>query len=850
MKTSISFSGCAAPSVVLLVATWATPAFASERVGPDLPEVFKAGARAHALPPGDLAFIENLGQWPQNVRFLAEGQSMFVRADCEGIGLDVRTPHGGQFVRLRFEGSQATVVEGSEPRDGLHSYFLGNDPSQWRGGARAYGQVTYRSLYPGVDLVLRSHDGVPEYDLVFAPYVDPSCVRVRIEGLDSVEARDAETLRSAGRFGSLLHVAGATFHAEEPDRVDAISTVWFVREDGALGIHVDGRDPARTLVVDPGLVWSTFLGGMAGDLPRAIEFDADGDIYVASDTYSPDFPVTPGAYQQSSGNFQSISVTKYRGQSGALVYSSVFGGTGYNQRPWALTVDRDRRAIVVGETRAPDFPTTQGAYDALQNSAGGLFTGFVTALVASGTALSFSTVLEGTGESQTVMTDVAITPGGDIVVSGGGSPGYPTTPGAYQEAFQGSSSDGVVSCLSSAGARLLWSTFLGGTSSDAAMLTAVDESGRVYYAAITSSSTFPSTSRAFQPTKNPSAISALAVGCLSSDGVSMLWGTFVGGTGQGGIYDNPYSISLDALGGVFVCGDTTDSTFPTTPGAFQRDFAPGSAGASFVTRIAPGGGSLVYGTFIHGDVAGGIGGGVADPSGVLTLFGGTVGPFPTVPGSYETSLGPFNGNPTVLKLSPQGDRLFYGTYFGGSSTELVTEHAVTRHDRVAFCGYTLANGTYPTTPNAAQPNWGGGQSDGFVTVLDLFLQGVEPLGRSTPGCLGAIQSNATEMPAAGASSFALYVSAAPPATDGWLVIGRPAASPLSLGGARLFVDLHQPFRRVRATTDAYGYCEIRVPIPAGSAGLELAAQFAFPSTSACPAPTRVVASNALKITVQ
>ncbi len=106
------------------------------------------------------------------------------------------------------------------------------------------------------------------------------------------------------------------------------------------------------------------------------------------------------------------------------------------------------------------------------------------------------------------------------------------------------------------------------------------------------------------------------------------------------------------------------------------------------------------------------------------------------------------------------------------------------------------------------------------------------------------------MPLAGAQSFALYASAAQPSASGWLLIGSAAAAPLSVGDAGISVDLHRPFRRIRATTDAFGYCENRIPIPAGSAGTAFAAQFAFPTDANCTAPTRWVTSNALRITVQ
>ncbi len=800
--------------------------------------------QATAVSP--LRFVENLGQWPGSIRFMADGPSMRVRADCEGLGLELPGPGGGVFARLRFEGAAPSEIEGTDRLEGTYSFFIGNDPALWRSDARAYAKVIYRGLYPGVDLVLRSQSGQAEYDLCFAPGVDSGVVRLRIDGLNALGLPAATGLEGISSIGSFLHLPGRSWQVLADGTTVDVHCSWVPCEDGTFGVLVEGRDPGRALVIDPALLWSTYLGGPDDDGAAALAYDADGDLYVASLSTTSSFPTTPGAYQHTTGLSPTIAVTKYRGATGAMVYSSIFGGTENNQEPVGIVVDSQRQAVVAGWTNTLNFPTTPGAFDTVASAPLGAARGFVTKLDSAGTGLVFSTLLEGTSNSAK-LTSVTVGPGDSILLGGGAGPDYPVTVGAFQSSFQGGNSDCVISCMDPTGSQLLWSTFVGGTANETVYSLTTDPQGLVYAGISTASTDFPITPGAFLSSNAPYTHLIGAVACLSADGAQLLWSTYLGGH-QFSTFDYIFTIDVDVIGSVTVCGGTTGSTFPTTPGAFQTEWSPGGISSGFVTRLAPGGGSLLYSTFLHG-YASGVARAVIDASGVATVWGGAYSPFPTTPGAYDTTISG-GSDFFVAKLSPQGDRLFYSSVIGGTSTEGGGGLAVIHGDRAAFCGYVYANGTYDLTPGAHQPGWGGGQTDGVVTVLDLFLQGVRSLGRSTPGCLGALHSNVTEMPVAGAQSFSVYCSAAPPLTSGWLLLGAPRTTPLFAQGARVWVDLQQPFRRLPATTDAAGWCEIVLPMPAASTGMRIATQFAFPSPTWCPSASPWVASNALEITVQ
>jgi hypothetical protein len=125
------------------------------------------------------------------------------------------------------------------------------------------------------------------------------------------------------------------------------------------------------------LLYSTFLGGKALESAAGIAVDAAGAAFVTGDTYSSDFPTTPGAYDTNfSGGYPGPSdsfVAKLSADGSILLYSTFLGG-GLGEWATAITVDTTGAALVTGVTTSPDFPTTPGAYDTSFNGADGYVT--------------------------------------------------------------------------------------------------------------------------------------------------------------------------------------------------------------------------------------------------------------------------------------------------------------------------------------------------------------------------------------------------------------------------------------------------------------------------------------------
>jgi hypothetical protein len=803
-----------------------------------------------------VAWIENRGQWPSQTRFVSDQPGARIRAECNGIACQLPSPHGsrqGVLVRLSFvESSPDVEVTGSERVPGSFNYFFGNDPRAWHTDVPAFAAIRYHNLYPGIDMLLGSSSAGLKYDLIIAPRTDPARVRIRVEGATEVRALENDTLAITTAVGEILHTGESCYEIGDDGAPTSIRCGWKITGDATFTLEAPGHDLSRALVIDPGLLWSTYLGGSGDDSPAWIAVDNAGDVVVTGITaYGSGFPQTPGTYQAPSGS--DLFATKFRGTDGSLIYSSTFGGATGSEQPRAVAVDSIGQATVVGFTEATNFPVTPGAFQTMKHSPTNEHSGFVLRLSDLGNSLLFSTYIEGPQTGGDVYV-VGIDSAGRAVIGGTAlGQDFPTTPGAFQTQHHGMPDygDGFVARLSLDGTALEWSTFLGGSDPEGVTALVVDDQNSVVAAGPTSSFDFPVTHGAFQTTKNPiMGTTSMFVSKLSSQGDSLAWSTYVGGA-TFPEYDYVQGIGLDCLGRVTVSGTTTCHTWPVTPGAFQTQFPPGSGGqtgSGFVTRLQANGQGLVASTFLtEPQNGGGAGNCAVDPSGVVTVAAGGQSGFPMTPGAYDTH--PFSGgNFGIVRVGPQLDRLFYSTALGGPNAEVGEHIAASSIGRVSVTGYCYAPGGYPTTPNALQPNFMGGQTDAVVTTLDLLLQGLAQSGTSIPACHGPLVLNATKMPSSGAADFSVYCSAGPPNAQGVLWVGSRGALLQRVGGTGS--SLHDVYYAIAVNSDSSGYTETTLPIPANSTGLTFSCQYVFQNTPTCHGAGPFSSSNVLRVTVQ
>jgi len=265
---------------------------------------------------------------------------------------------------------------------------------------------------------------------------------------------------------------------------------------------------------------------------------------------------------------------------------------------------------------------------------------------------------------------------------------------------------------------LSYSTYLGGSQDDLGNAITVDASGSAYVTGGTTSSNFPVTSGVVQTTYGGAdggyqgVNGDIFVTKLSPDGSSLVWSTYIGGSGD----DNAYSIAVDGTG-VYLTGGTNSSDYPVTPGVYM----PSSGGLTdvFVTKLDPTGSNLLYSTHIGVSVEGIRGFGIAVDGGGSVYVAGNAGPgFPTTPGAFQTSSIAFT-SAFVMKLNPTATAADYSTFLsGGNSADVdyAESIAVDKNGSAYVTGYS-GSSTFPVTAGAFQSS-NAGTHDAFFTVLN------------------------------------------------------------------------------------------------------------------------------------
>lgn len=666
---------------------------------------------AGVLTEVPLSFEPNVGQADGSVRFLARTPAQTVFVTSSEVVLALHGQSHSSFLRISFPGAAEAEFEGLEPSTARSHYFLGKDPKRWKANVPGFRRVRGRGLYPGVDAILYGRGRRLEYDLVVAPGSDPAPIRLRFEGALSVEIDSSGDLVIETGAGVLRHHRPIAYQQAGRTR-RAVEARYRIVGPGEIRFELGPHDPARGLVIDPLVTFSTFVGGSGLDEGRGVAVDAQGNVYVAGTTHSPDFPVTAGVLQGAyrSGQFPGDAfVLKLSPDGKSLLYSSFLGGA-RTDVALDVAVDTVGRAYVAGYTDSGDFPTTAGAFQPFNKSQVSFAEGFVAKLSPDGSALQYSTFLG--GESTDRVNAIAIDSQGGAYVAGvSDSSSFPTTPSAFQATCPGLGFGAFAARLNPAGVALSYSTFLCGAANDEALDIAVDQQGNAYVAGATASVDFPTTPGAHRTSSAGDGDGFVAK--VNSDGSGLVYSTYLGGSGP----DEATGVAVDAGGRAHVAGFTRSTDLPATSGAAQpRHRDNGLSEDAFVAVLNSSGSALDYGSYFGGsgpDRAEAI---AVDNAGAVYITGSTGSPdFPNTPVRCQTSYR--GGRDAFLARFEAGGSLGYSLFLGGLQDDRALAVAVGPSGDAYVAGQTWS-GNFTTTPgafrDAYQPGYRGG-SDAFVT---------------------------------------------------------------------------------------------------------------------------------------
>jgi photosystem II stability/assembly factor-like uncharacterized protein len=446
--------------------------------------------RAVAYGQIPLHFEPNQGQADRSARFitvgsgyaiaLAPGESILKLASSQGEpGFELRTTLVGATVEAR--------LEGRDPLSGRSNYFIGNDPKRWQTRIPHYGRVACEGVYPGIDVVYYGNQRQIEHDFVVAPGADPTRIRLDIAGATSVRIDDGGdlVLTAAGR--EVVQRAPVLYQEAGQGR-QAVRGRYVLRGRHEVGFEVGDYDRTRPLVIDPVLVFSTYVGGNAYDWGHGIVVDSTGAAYVVGTTLSTDFrlvsPVEPLPTQE-----WNVFVAKLDPTGTSFVYSTLLGGSGGSNGA-GIAVDSNGSAYVTGDTGAMDFPLQDPIFGPAPTNQT-----FVTKLDQTGGGLVYSTFLG--GSSSDVASGIAVDPTGAAYVTGTtNSWDYPTlnafrtTYGGFPDPQYGQY-DGFLTKINPAGNALVYSTYFGGSDVDRSRGVAADAQGNAIIVGTTGSADLP-----------------------------------------------------------------------------------------------------------------------------------------------------------------------------------------------------------------------------------------------------------------------------------------------------------------------------------------------------------------------
>ncbi len=526
-----------------------------------------------------LLFESNGGQAGTDVLFVS--RSAGLQASFTRSSVNIVTPAGSAHMRF----GRSAVLEGLQPAGTAINYFIGPDQRNWIKGLPSFRSIVYRDVRPGIDLVFHSEGSSLEYDVVVAPGADPTSLRLHFTGAKLRLSPEGDLLLTTPR-GQIRQHRPCTYQQVDGLRKN-VEGRFVLRSSNEAGFEVPSYSRSQTLVIDPSISYSSFVGGSGDEGASAAAVDSSGSLYLTGRTASLNLP---GATRFGSGGATDAYIVKLNPAGTSAVYVTYLGGTKADEGR-GIKVDSNGNAYVIGGTSSADFPTMNPIQ---MNYGGGQSDAFIAKLDPSGSLL-FSTFLGGSGNDAAVsdfVTGIAVDSAGIIYVTGDtSSTNFPVV-NAFQPSYGGGDHDAFVAKIDSAGRQILFSTYLGGDSSDYALNLTIDAAGNTYIAGITSSTNFPVSANAYQRFFGGGDSDAMAAK-FSPTG-QRIYATYLGRSGR----DSARGIAVDANGDAYVVGFTTSRDFPNI-NAFQNQFG-GGFDDGFIAKFDPAGSSVALFLILRG----------------------------------------------------------------------------------------------------------------------------------------------------------------------------------------------------------------------------------------------------------
>ena len=646
------------------------------------------------------SFEKNQGQLPPEVAYGIHGAEITFLKTGVIFGSDL-------FVSFKECLSSVTLEGNSLLSGSLHYYSSGETAGIEN--IPTYAQIIYQGLYQGIDLVYYGEPGKLESDYIVQPGATPETIQIVYEGAESLDLLENGDLLISLKNGSLVERAPISYQIINGTHT-RVDSSFCLLDDYTVGFQVGEYDRQHELVIDPQIVFSSYLGGNAADDGNSIAVDTQGCTYVTGYTASTNFIRT---IEIPTGTVYGSYVVKLA-KNGSLIYATMIDGGNAS----AIAVDQNGCAYITGTTQATNLPVTPNAFQPQRSSVS--MEAFVIKLNADG-QLEYGTYLGGAGtdEGEAIAVD---TTGHAYITGWTASTNFPVTPDAYQTT-RSSLSDNFITKFTPDGTGIVYSTYANeGQPSGIA----IDPEGRAYITGRTDG--YIPDVHAIQPAYGGGTYDAYILK-MNPTGSDISYATYYGGSSR----DEGQDIEVDTMGNIYLTGWTYSSNIMVT-NAYQPTF--GGATDAFIAKLIPSGTSLVYATYL-GTSNTEEGYGIAvNSSGSVFVAGITYASNFPVRNAIQPTKGwsdvisNFKTDAFITQFAADGSNIVYSTFWGGGRTDYCYDMALAPDGAVSIVGYTESTSDFPVYA-AIQPTFAGGEKDAFMAQVPPIDIGNPKMDNST-----------------------------------------------------------------------------------------------------------------------
>ena len=639
-------------------------------------------------------FLENKGQWHDNVKFKIEvdGGNLYLENNAftyhfyELYNVHPHNPEEesgikGHNFRMHFRGANPLPSFKTGKKSFTdYNYFYGKNPEGWVSGAKAYSFVQYQDIYKGIDLKIYDHEGFLKYDFLIESGADPHQIKMKYDGVNNIYISDGQLIIEHD-LGMVTEQQPYAYQIIDGKKQEVNCKFLLDGTEISFGFH-EGYDQRHPLIIDPTLIFSTFSGSKSDNWGMTATYDEFGNAYNGGTVFGPNYLIPTGGYDSTFNNVAGslvtdVAIRKYSSDGSQIYFSTYLGGNG-SEMVHSMIVNDQNELIVFGATSSNNFPM-MNAYDSTFNGGNRIY--------------ALARFFNGTDIYVTKFSADGLSIEGSTYVGGSGNDGlnYHTLLGVDQQTQYG---------------NLLYEY-----GDQARGEVELDQYGNIYIASQTHSSDFPIVN-GLNNNLNGNQDAVLLK--FSPDLSDLMYSSYFGGNG----FETGISVKIDSNNNIFMAGGTTSNNFTTTTGAYMENYQ-GGISDGYIIKLDSAGQNLLASTFIGSSDYDQVFNLDVDRSGNPYLFAQNKGGgFPVINADYYIQ----NGGQLIGKLTPDLSDIVFSTKIGNKNNNGIgdgeiditpTAFMVDRCQNLYISGwggnikswpleYTLSN--MPITPDAFKSN--------------------------------------------------------------------------------------------------------------------------------------------------